>query len=231
MIGREATYLVTIKNSGEVAAQDVAAIVKIPEWTDVAGSQVTAGTTRVAAGDANEPFQWKIPRLEAHSKETLSLRLLPRKGRGFDLAVQWTFSPIATQTIVDVQEPKLTLSLAGPDEVVYGQSKLYRLTIANPGTGDAENVIIKLDPIGNSTAGPSKHPDRHDPCRRQQGRRIGTDGASIRRGVNSCYGDGRARIEGRGGPGSGRSPRGRRLDGGRNEVQICGDRGHVYDPR
>ncbi len=158
MIGREATYLVTIKNSGEVAAQDVAAIVKIPEWTDVAGSQVTAGTTRVAASDANEPFQWKIPRLEAHSKETLTLRLLPRKGRGFDLAVQWTFSPIATQTIVDVQEPKLTLSLAGPDEVVYGQSKLYRLTIANPGTGDAENVIIKLDPIGNSTAGPSKHP-------------------------------------------------------------------------
>src|SRR4029077_5249733 len=55
-------------------------------------------------------------------------------------------------------EPKLTLSLAGPDEVVYGQSKLYRLTIANPGTGDAENVIIKLDAIGNSTAGPSKHP-------------------------------------------------------------------------
>jgi uncharacterized repeat protein (TIGR01451 family) len=158
VIGREATYLVTIKNSGEAAAQDVSAIVKIPEWTDVVGSQTTAGTTKVAAGDAIEPFLWKIPRLESHSKETLTLRLLPRKGRGFDLAVQWTFSPLSTQTTVDVQEPKLTLALAGPDEVVYGQSKLYRLTIANPGTGDADNVVIKLDPIGNSTAGPTKHP-------------------------------------------------------------------------
>ncbi len=157
VIGREATYMVTIKNSGDAAAQDVAATVKIPEWTDVVSAEATSGTTKVA-GDANEPFQWKIPRLESHSKETLTLRLLPRKGRGFDLAVQWTFSPLSTQTMVDVQEPKLTLTINGPDEVTYGQSKLYRLTIANPGTGDADNVIIKLDPIGNSTAAPTKHP-------------------------------------------------------------------------
>ncbi len=157
VIGREATYMVTIKNTGDAAAQDVAAAIKIPEWTDVVSAEATAGATKVA-GDANEPFQWKIPRLESHSKETLTLRLLPRKGRGFDLAVQWTFSPLATQTMVDVQEPKLTLAISGPEEVTYGQSKLYRLTIANPGSGDAENVIIKLDPIGNSTAAPTKHP-------------------------------------------------------------------------
>jgi uncharacterized repeat protein (TIGR01451 family) len=158
IIGKEATYMVTIRNSGDVAAPDLSVTVKIPEWTDVAGTQVSAGTTRAAAADGNEPFQWKIPRLEARSKETLALRLLPRKGRGFDLSVQWAFSPIATQTSVDVQEPKLDMTIAGPDEVVYGQSKLYRLTISNPGTGDAENVVVQLDPIGNSTAPPSKHP-------------------------------------------------------------------------
>ena len=83
VIGKEATYVVTIKNSGDVGAQDLAVTVKIPEWTDVAGAQASAGTTRVAAADANEPFQWKIPRLEAHAKETLSLRLLPRKRARF----------------------------------------------------------------------------------------------------------------------------------------------------
>jgi uncharacterized repeat protein (TIGR01451 family) len=157
VIGREATYQIAIKNAGDVGAQDLTVSVKIPEWTDIAGSQATAGTTR-AAPDATEPFQWKIPRLDAHSKETLSLRLLPRKGRGFDLAVQWTFTPIASQTVVDVQEPKLNMTIAGPDEVVYGQSKVYRLTIANPGTGDAENVVVQLEPIGNSTASPTRHP-------------------------------------------------------------------------
>ena len=97
--------------------------------------------------DGNEPFQWRIPRLEAHGKETLSLRLVPRKGRPFDLAVQWTFSPIASQTMVDVQEPKLVMNIAGPDEVFFGQSKLYRLTLSNPGTGKAENVAIDLWPV------------------------------------------------------------------------------------
>ncbi len=36
VIGREATYTVTMKNSGDVAAQEVLVSVKIPEWTDVA---------------------------------------------------------------------------------------------------------------------------------------------------------------------------------------------------
>ena len=88
------------------------------------------------------------------------------KGRGFDLAVQWTFTPISSQTIVDVQEPKLNMTIAGPDEVLFGQSKLYRLTISNPGTGDAENVIVQLDPIGNSNAAALETSDRHDPRRR-----------------------------------------------------------------
>lgn len=157
VIGREATYQIAIRNAGDVGAQDLTVSVKIPEWTDLTGSQATAGTTRAAA-EANEPFQWKIPKLDAHGKETLSLRLLPRKGRGFDLAVQWTFTPIASQTVVDVQEPKLNMTIAGPEEVVYGQSKVYRLTIANPGTGDAENVVVQLEPIGNSTAPPTRHP-------------------------------------------------------------------------
>ena len=46
----------------------------------------------------------------------------------------------------------------GRGKVIYGQSKVYRLTIANPGTGDAENVVVQLEPIGNSTAPPTRHP-------------------------------------------------------------------------
>ncbi len=60
--------------------------------------------------------------------------------------------------MVDVQEPKLVMNIAGPDEVVFGQSKLYRLTLSNPGTGKAENVAIDLWPVGNSSAPPSHHP-------------------------------------------------------------------------
>ena len=60
--------------------------------------------------------------------------------------------------MVEVQEPKLNMTIAGPDEVLFGQSKIYRLTISNPGTGNADKVVVELDPIGNSTAPASKHP-------------------------------------------------------------------------
>jgi uncharacterized repeat protein (TIGR01451 family) len=158
VIGKEALYTVTLSNGGDVAAQDLVVGVKIPDWTDVVGSQPSAGTTRPSTADGSDPFQWRIPRLEAHGKETLTLRLVPRKGRPFDLAVQWTFSPTASQTMVDVQEPKLVMNIAGPDEVLFGQSKLYRLTLSNPGTGKAENVAIDLWPIGNTAAAPTRHP-------------------------------------------------------------------------
>jgi uncharacterized repeat protein (TIGR01451 family) len=158
VIGKEAVYTVTLSNGGDVAAQDLVVGVKIPDWTDVVGSQPSAGTTRPSLADGSEPFQWRLARLEAHGKETLALRLVPRKGRPFDLNVQWTFSPIASQTMVDVQEPKLVMNIAGPDEVLYGQSKLYRLTLSNPGTGKAENVAIDLWPVGNASAAPTRHP-------------------------------------------------------------------------
>ncbi len=156
LIGKEAAYKVLLKNSGDAAAQDVVVSVKIPEWTDVAGTQATYGTTRMPTTEG-ETFQWRLPKLDAHGKEALTLRLVPRKGRAFDLAVQFTFTPVAAQTLVDVQEPKLAMNIAGPDEVSYGQSKLYRLTISNPGTGDAEKVVIELSPIGNSSAPPTRH--------------------------------------------------------------------------
>ena len=152
MIGKEATYKVVLKNTGDVAAQEVVVGVKIPEWTDVAGTQVSAGSARSAEA---EGLQWRVPRLDARSKETLALRLVPRKGKPFDLAVQWTFTPATEQTVVEVQEPKLAMSIAGSEEITFGQSKIYRLTVSNPGTGPAENVSIQLAPIGNPNGAPT----------------------------------------------------------------------------
>jgi uncharacterized repeat protein (TIGR01451 family) len=41
--------------------------------------------------------------------------------------------------------------------VIYGQSKVYRLTISNPGTGDAEKVVLMLAPVDGSNEAPTRH--------------------------------------------------------------------------
>ncbi len=49
--------------------------------------------------------------------------------------------------MIEVKEPRLELAIVGPTEVRYGDTKIYKLALANPGTGDAENVQVQLMPI------------------------------------------------------------------------------------
>jgi uncharacterized repeat protein (TIGR01451 family) len=72
------------------------------------------------------------------------------------LAVQWTSAPATSQAMVEVKEPKIALTLDGPSEILYGQTKLYRLTLSNPGTGDAENVELLLAPVDGGPGAPTR---------------------------------------------------------------------------
>ena len=85
------------------------------------------------------------------------MKLIPRKSAPLDLAVQWSCSADAAQTVVEVQEPKLVMTMSGPNEILFGQSKIYRLTLSNPGTGDADNVNVSLMPLGRGNDGATSH--------------------------------------------------------------------------
>ena len=156
-IGKEADFLVKVRNAG-AAANNVVVSVHIPSDADVAGAQPTAGSAQGAtSGEQHDALEWTIDRLEAGGEETLALKLIPRKSSPLDLAVQSTFTPETSQTMVEVQEPKLAMSLSGPNEVLFGETKVYKLTISNPGNGDTENVSVGLLPIGRSGEAHASH--------------------------------------------------------------------------
>ena len=152
IIGKESTYTVTAQNAGEVAANEVVVTIRIPDWADVVGSKESSGVAHIpgaTAADANaatnvatdniNTVRWTLPRLEPKSKQQLSLQIVPRQSRPFDLAVQWTFTPITQSTVVQVQEPKLVMNLSGPSDVLFGDTKIYKMTLSNPGTGQNRN--------------------------------------------------------------------------------------------
>jgi uncharacterized repeat protein (TIGR01451 family) len=148
-IGREASYRVRLQNLGASAAEAVVATVRIPAWAEVVNTTATSGAVRqLAADDSAVILEWQVSRLDAQANETLSIDLIPRASRPLELGVTWTHDPVRTRTIVEVQEPKLHLEVTGPEEVLFGQSHVYRLTLSNPGTGVAENVRINLLPPG-----------------------------------------------------------------------------------
>jgi uncharacterized repeat protein (TIGR01451 family) len=156
-IGQGAQFAVKIKNAG-APATNVIVMVDLPPYVEVSVAHATSGTVPTRAPDqANGPLEWKLTRLESRTIETLNLTLIPRKSAPVDLGVRYTYAPEASQMTVEVQEPKLEMSITGPDDVAYGQTKVYKLTLSNPGNGDTENVVIGLLPVGRSTDGVTSH--------------------------------------------------------------------------
>jgi uncharacterized repeat protein (TIGR01451 family) len=154
-LGKESKYELTVQNLSDVPADDVVVMVDIPAWADLLGAEATAGTTQPPAGDRS--FEWHVGQLAAGGRQRLDLRIIPRQSRPFDLAVRWQSKPVASQVMIEVQEPKLSLDLKGPRDVLYGSPELYKLTVTNTGTGDAENAVIHLMPTGSGGTSPISH--------------------------------------------------------------------------
>jgi len=154
-VGREATYLITVTNTGEMSANDVIVHVDVPEWAEVTGAQSTAAgsaTARLANG-----YQWKLPNVAPRSRQELALKIIPRKSQAFELGVRYSYTPIASQALVEVEEPKLQMAITGPDDVIFGERRIYKLTITNPGTGEASDVKLHLLPIDPSDGNGATH--------------------------------------------------------------------------
>ena len=150
VIGKEATFKIRLQNLGDPVAESVLVRINTPLGAQIVAAQASRGQTNAIAATKQKPLEWRLDRLDAHDREFLTLRIVPRKSDSFDLGVTWTLAPIASQTRIKVQEPKLALEINGPHEIEYGETKIYRLTITNPGNGVADNVQLKLKPLDGS---------------------------------------------------------------------------------
>jgi uncharacterized repeat protein (TIGR01451 family) len=157
VIGKEAAYEVLLQNSGDVAAEEVTVTVGLPEWAEVAGASPSAGEVHAAVQNSKDPCRWILKRIEARSKEKLSLKIIPRQSKPFELAVRWDFKQAASQAMIEVQEPKLTIRLDGPREVLFGKKENYKLKLGNCGNGPGENIVLTLMPLSSSDTHPITH--------------------------------------------------------------------------
>jgi len=147
VVGKEGVYEVVVRNRSAVAAEQLVVSVDVPQWTEVSGSDTTAGAVTVGRA-MTQPGQirWSLPRLDPQRAEKLTLRVVPRQSRPFELVARVDYSPPPSHATIEVQEAKLGIALHGPREVVFGKAEVYKLEISNSGTADAENVIVTLAP-------------------------------------------------------------------------------------
>ncbi|MCH8841318.1 MAG: DUF11 domain-containing protein, partial [Planctomycetes bacterium] len=156
LVGREASYRVTLENTSRTPAQNLSAAIHVPDWTDLVDVTSTSGVVKQSEKGSGR-LEWHLPELAAHSSQTLRLRLIPRSGREFQLGVQWSQESAESHARVEVREPKLEMSIRGPQEVLFGLPQRYRLILSNPGTGPAEGVAVSLIPPGGDSASATTH--------------------------------------------------------------------------
>jgi hypothetical protein len=150
-VGKPAGYLITLLNEGDTPAHDVQLRVSLPGFVTVTATQPTEGDARVQADATGQArLMWELPSLAAREHQTLRLQMVASEGQPFDVGVEWTCRPALAKATIQVRQPQLQLSLAGPADMVFGEEKTFTLAVSNPGSGDAENVVVQL------AAGPTR---------------------------------------------------------------------------
>jgi len=157
-VGKTSKYEVVIENLGEVAADDVVVTMALPQWADVVAQETTSGAILAEQSiDGGRQLLWKIGPMEAKTRQRAVLGIVPRESRPIDLAVRWDFTPITSQTVIEVEEPRLSLRLEGPREVRFGEPQIFKLEISNSGNGDAEEAVLTLMPLVPGEGAPTQH--------------------------------------------------------------------------
>jgi hypothetical protein len=146
MLRQSGQYEIRVENRGSIDATGVIVRATVPEWAELRSRTASRGNVENETQGPTERLVWRIDHLAAGASEQMFVRFTASQSGTFDLDVDWTLLPQKSVTQVKVQEPKLELTIEGPDQVVYGNSQTYKVRVLNPGDGTAANVVFTLSP-------------------------------------------------------------------------------------
>ncbi|QDU30480.1 Large cysteine-rich periplasmic protein OmcB [Anatilimnocola aggregata] len=151
MVGKPARYVINLVNEGDAPAEEVQLRLNLPAWISVESGESTSGEANAQAdAQGSTRMVWNLPRVKANSQETLRLQVVAQEGQAFEITADWSCKPTGLKAAIAVRQPQLELSLAGPSDMLYGEEKPFTITVSNPGSGDADHVVVQLIAGGNA---------------------------------------------------------------------------------
>jgi uncharacterized repeat protein (TIGR01451 family) len=133
--GVPAQYELVVRNEGDNAVENVRVEAELPEACEFVSA------TPEAEIDA-DTAAWLLERLEPADERRIKMQLRPLGEGMLECHALVTCTALSgVQTVVT--RPQLALSMTGPREVVAGEPVEFKLTISNPGTGPATNVLVR----------------------------------------------------------------------------------------
>ena len=135
-VGRPAIFEIHVRNVGAVAASNVEIRDEIPERTRLQNTKPQA--SRGAQGEV----VWKLGTLNPGQDVAVEMELMPE-----DEGDIGSVATVHFQTEASVRtratRPLLVIETETEDEILKGEELALKITVSNPGSGIAENVVLE----------------------------------------------------------------------------------------
>lgn len=136
-VGQECALELLVKNNGSSPASQIEVDAFFP-------SSVRLTSVDPKPAQATDRLTWTFEQLAAGAEHKIAVKLVPSR-RG-ELATSAQVRLTGTSSAMfRVEEPLLKLAVKGPAEVQVGDPATQTITITNPGTGVAHDVVIEAE--------------------------------------------------------------------------------------
>jgi uncharacterized repeat protein (TIGR01451 family) len=135
-VGKPATFVLKIRNTGQVAAAHVEIHDSVPK-----GTQLLSTTPRAAESAPGEVV-WSLGTLKPGEETSVELELMPvAEGEVGSVATVHFAAESSVRTMVT--KPVLSLDIKAPREVLLGEDVTMAIKISNTGTGAATGLVLR----------------------------------------------------------------------------------------
>lgn len=148
-VGKSATYRIRLLNQGREIARGVVVTATVPPSAQVVSATSPMGSVREATDAAgSHRVTWSLDQVSGSSQQELAIDLKATVNQPIDLQVDWMYRPEPLSARIEVQQPQLAVNVDGPVEMRYGETKVFRVRLSNPGNGPAERVAVNISATG-----------------------------------------------------------------------------------
>ncbi len=137
-VGRKSTFVITVRNAGNSAAQEVTVTDSVPSGMRFA--EASPSVTPTAEGI----LTWKLGEMPPGDERTINLQMIPeRQGELGSVASVQFAAQASVRTVATL--PRLELQIDAQPESLIGDTQLIAVTVKNTGTGVARGVRLEAD--------------------------------------------------------------------------------------
>ncbi len=135
-VGKPAAFEIRLKNTSQVPAHNVEVRDEIPKGTRLLDTQPKA--SRGVRGE----LVWSLGTLKPNEEVRLQIQLMPTDEGVLGSKATVTFGAEASARTVSTK-PMLALKTVAPPRVLIGDEVTLQITVSNPGTGVAQQVVLE----------------------------------------------------------------------------------------